>query len=496
MTHLSAPRRTVPARPAGLDDRWISEKIARSVLTPDSPLMPMRDFHGWLAEFGNRSSTHVTRIPLNDLDGWHIDPLTGNIGHDSGKFFTVEGVAAHVPGHAVPRWTQPIIIQAEIGILGILVKEFDGVLHCLMQAKVEPGNANGLQISPTVQATRSNYEGVHRGRGVPYLEYFRDPSRHLLITDVRQSEQGSWFLRKHNRNMVVAVTDDVELLDGFCWLTLGQLHRLLALENVVNMDARTVLSCLPFDGAHLLQTMRPGGDPFRLALARSCASAHGSVHSTGELLRWITDYRSNADVTVSRIPLNRVERWHRGEYSIAHDTGRFFEVIAVDIQASGREVRRWSQPMIEPSENGIVALLTRRIDGVLHVLLHLRPEPGCRDTAELAPTVDVAPTNYDALPGQARPPFLDAVLSAPPERIRYDVTLSEEGGRFHHAASRYLIVEADEAGTAAETEAEHPGFRWIAVHQLVDLLRHSHYVNIQARSLVACLHSLSAPPAA
>ncbi|NED05567.1 NDP-hexose 2,3-dehydratase, partial [Streptomyces sp. SID6648] len=40
----------------------------------------------------------------------------------------------------------------------------------------------------------------------------------------------------------------------------------------------------------------------------------------------------------------------------------------------------------------------------------------------------------------------------------------------------------------------HPDFRWMTVRQLVDLLRHSHYVNIQARSLVACLHSLTGQP--
>ncbi|MFL4945785.1 NDP-hexose 2,3-dehydratase family protein, partial [Streptomyces sp. MMS24-I31] len=32
--------------------------------------------------------------------------------------------------------------------------------------------------------------------------------------------------------------------------------------------------------------------------------------------------------------------------------------------------------------------------------------------------------------------------------------------------------------------------RWVTLHQLTVLLRHSHYLNVQARSLVACLRSL------
>ena len=40
---------------------------------------------------------------------------------------------------------------------------------------------------------------------------------------------------------------------------------------------------------------------------------------------------------------------------------------------------------------------------------------------------------------------------------------------------------------------EHPGYRWVTPAQLTELLRHSHYVNIQTRSLLACLRSEYAP---
>ena len=51
-------------------------------------------------------------------------------------------------------WDQPIIDQPEIGFLGILCKEIKGSLHFLLQAKIEPGNKNFVQLSPTLQATR------------------------------------------------------------------------------------------------------------------------------------------------------------------------------------------------------------------------------------------------------------------------------------------------------------------------------------------------------
>ncbi|ASR34892.1 NDP-hexose 2,3-dehydratase [Prauserella marina] len=464
------------------DDRLMPLRIAESAREPAE----LVEFHRWLAELGERMYTRADRVPLSELTGWHTEESTGNLRHDSGKFFTVEGLDIHMPGGPVAHWSQPIIHQPEIGILGILVKQFDGVLHCLMQAKAEPGNCNGLQLSPTVQATRSNYTRVHRGKPVPYLEYFQDTSRHNVIVDVRQSEQGSWFQHKRNRNMVVEVAEEVELLDGFCWLTLGQVHRLFREDNLIAMDARTVLSCLPFAGTDLAKVFPAAADEFHSALFRSCDADEGSLHSADSILSWITESRTRTDVFTNRIPLHDVAGWYRTEEKIAHERDLYFDVIGLDVDASGREVGRWTQPVIEPHGVGVVAFLAQVIGGVLHVLVHARVEPGFVDAVELAPTVQCIPENFDPLPPEARPMFLDYVLNAKPDQIRFDTELSEEGGRFYHARNRYLVIELD---TDADVDDRY--FRWMPLHQLVDLLRHSHYLNVQARSLVACLHSLS-----
>ena len=47
---------------------------------------------------------------------------------------------------------------------GIICKKINGKLNLLMQAKIEPGNVNCVQISPTIQATKSNFTQVHGGK--------------------------------------------------------------------------------------------------------------------------------------------------------------------------------------------------------------------------------------------------------------------------------------------------------------------------------------------
>ncbi|MEV0205479.1 NDP-hexose 2,3-dehydratase family protein [Streptomyces sp. NPDC050788] len=477
LTELTLPQPTVqPREPDSVADRIAASAAATAGrMTTDA-------FHDWFAARGRAGRFSVERIPFSQLRGWSFEPGTGNLVHASGRFFSVEGL--HVTTDQGPHreWFQPIIKQPEVGILGILVKEFDGVLHFLMQAKMEPGNRNLLQLSPTVQATRSNYTKVHKGTDVKYIQYFNGPDRGRILADVLQSEHGSWFFHKSNRNMIVEVTGDVPLDEDFCWLTLGQINELMHRDNLVNMDSRTVLACLPAHRPRL-----PAPDAFLSALARSRDPQTGALLTDVDLLSWFTAERSRHDVRAERIPLSEVPGWTRDETRIGSDDDRWFDVVAVEVQAGNREVTGWTQPLIEPRSRGVAAFLVRSFGGVLHVLANAKVEGGFLDTVELAPTVQASPDNFAGL--SVDPPFLDEVLSAGPDRVRYDAIHSEEGGRFLHAENRYLIVEADEAEAPLLPPA---GFQWVTVSQLSELVKHGHYVNVQARTLLACLNAMSA----
>ncbi|UQX05450.1 NDP-hexose 2,3-dehydratase family protein [Streptomyces sp. RerS4] len=460
-TPAPRPDDDTPLRPR--HDSSDAVRIAASAATTDGAKLSTADFPGW---FDSRRQAHrfrVERIPFAELDGWSFAPDTGNLVHRSGRFFSVEGLQVTTGEDPHPRWHQPIIKQPEVGILGILVKEFDGVLHFLMQAKMEPGNRNLLQLSPTVQATRSNYTKVHQGADVKYIEYFVEPGRGRVVADVLQSEHGSWFFHKSNRNMIVEAVGDVPLHDDFCWLTLGQIGELLLRDNVVNMDSRTVLACAPFP-----------------------RDEAGALHTDVEVASWFTAERSRHDVHAERVPLASLPGWKQTAYTVEHEQGRYFDVVAVRVEAGSREVSGWTQPLFEPRGVGVTAFLTRTIGGVRHVLVHARVEGGFLDTVELGPTVQYTPDNWDHLTGADRPPFLDLVLSAAPERVHYEAVHSEEGGRFLNAESRYLLVDVDEEQAPLDAPA---GYRWVTPGQLGDLVRHGHYLNVQARTLLACLNA-------
>ncbi|NKZ01365.1 NDP-hexose 2,3-dehydratase [Nocardiopsis dassonvillei subsp. albirubida] len=456
-------------------------RLTRSAVADLRP-SGLEGFHQWWRERKDAAHFSVDPIPFAQLDEWEFSAETGNLGHTSGRFFSVEGVQPH--GAESTRSGQPIICQPEIGTLGILVKEFDGVLHLLMQAKAEPGNVNGIQLSPTVQATRSNYRRVHRGGRTEYLRYFADAAEHVLV-DSLQGEQGMWFWQKQNRNQVVETTGDVPALGNHRWLTLHELRKLMSVDDLVNMDSRTVLSCLPL--APPVDGPAASSDPFTLALARSYrsldpASAFPAQHGEGELLSWLIDQRVHSSLRPRLVPMRNLRDWSRTDWEIADAGGKDFRIIAVRVEGGGREVAAWTQPLLAPRAPGLAVFLVARIRGVLHVLAQAGEEPGAREIAHIVPTVHVPAGAEAGEPAH----LLEAALTEDPDRVRFDTVLSEEGGRFHHARTRTRVVEVDAGITGEPAER----FRWITVGQLVGLLHHGPHVSMEARSLISCLHSL------
>jgi len=201
----------------------------------------------WIKAKLRSVTMHSEIIPIDEIDKWHIDRQTGNICHDSGRFFTITGLKVrHCIKYEEIEWDQPIIDQPEVGILGILAKKIGGVLHLCLQAKEEPGNINSVQLAPTVQATFSNYSQIHGGKLPPFAELFLDPPKEKILVAKLQAEDGGRFLFKSNRNMIILVggNDIQDLPDEFIWLTLRQIGNLMKRDNLINSCARSVLSCL------------------------------------------------------------------------------------------------------------------------------------------------------------------------------------------------------------------------------------------------------------
>ncbi|WP_298068417.1 NDP-hexose 2,3-dehydratase family protein, partial [uncultured Mailhella sp.] len=124
--------------------------LVQSWIQDDSRVNSLAELSSWIARCNAVTSAELLKVPLERCTPWFYDAAEGCIRNEKRSFFSIAGLRGK-------GLEQPIILQNEIGYLGILCREFDGVMHVLMQAKIEPGNVNCVQISPTIQATRSNF---------------------------------------------------------------------------------------------------------------------------------------------------------------------------------------------------------------------------------------------------------------------------------------------------------------------------------------------------
>jgi len=465
----------------------------RSALTANGRFLTIDDFLAWFQSRKQATRFRVSQIPFPELDGWRF--VDDRLVHCSGKFFTIEGIRVKTDYGNIPCWDQPIINQPEIGILGIITKVFDGIRYFLMQAKMEPGNINILQLSPTVQATKSNYTQIHKGKSPLYLEYFLDRGKSAIMVDQLQSEQGSRFLRKRNRNIIVEISEDIPAHDDFCWLTLGQIKQLLHMDNLVNMDARSVLSCVSFasddskhhftkDDCNDVNAFGHQLSGFAKHVFLSMQAGRLSRHSMDEIISWFAELKTKYEMSVDHITLKQMRGWVLTDDDIRHKTGRFFSAIAVSVEAGNREVSCWTQPLLKHTDYGLVGFLVKKINGILHFLVHASAEPGNLDTFNMGPTV--ACSNAKDRAEQPNPPeFLDLFIHATSEQIRYAAMQSEEGGRFYNWQNRNMILELPEEMNIEISSR----FIWLSLGQIIELMKHG-YFNIEARNLIACLNLL------
>jgi oxidase EvaA len=422
----------------------------------------------WISRRLAAPRLQVKPVPLAAMGNWRIDPDTGNVGHDSGMFFTITGVKARhrSPGGEI-QWDQPMIDQPEIGILGILVKNIDGVLHFCLQAKEEPGNINSVQLSPTVQATYSNYTKAHGGKLPPLVGHFLNPQRQQVLFAKLQTEDGGRFLFKSNRNMLVRVGSGEldELPDSFIWLTLRQIAMLLKHDNLVHACTRSILSSLVLPGKR-----EEYGENGEVALA--------------EAIQWLDDERAANHLMVRRQGLKTLTEWSLDkEGFFSHREKRFFRVIGIQVKSVGREVSSWSQPILDNPEMGIIGLLTRVRQGERHVLMQAKAELGNRTMVQLGPTVQFTPGNYVGNEKLPKPFLFEEFSRGSRFPVLWENQQAEEGARFYREAHLHRIEELPEGYDLPLP----PGFCWLSETQLRFFLHLGETVNSCARSIISCL---------
>ena len=227
------------------DLSWFRELLDRSRKTePHDPSSLVR----WLEYQRAQSGFSAELIGLREVRRWGPDKQ-GNIVHESGQFFSIEGVRIQFSaGREVASWDQPIFNQKDGGILAIVCRQVGEQIEFLLFAKSEPGNIGALQLAPSIQATWSNLNRAHGGSLPPLADLLLDDAPVRVVYKAFHNEEGGRFWRKSNSNQLVLLNGDGNDLDldenRFIWASLSQIKGLMLFDNIVNPFVKTILAPL------------------------------------------------------------------------------------------------------------------------------------------------------------------------------------------------------------------------------------------------------------
>jgi oxidase EvaA len=420
-------------------------------------LTKREDVASWLHHVRSSDQFEVKPVTLNESNVWADE--RGTIRHISGRFFSIIGLTWL--GEQTRHW-QPFIDQREVGTLGFIARRRGEEVDLLVQAKTEPGNVGTVQLAPSCQATASNCERIHGGSAPPYSEYFSGRMDEIM-SDSLQSEQGSRFFGKLNRNVMILDNHTEAKYDQHCWIPFHLFSQLLTEDFLVNTDARSVLCTTNWNflaGPSLFQ----GDDE----LSRELNASFSTPVRKDVVINVLTTLRALRASAPKSDPcsLHIMPGWRLNADSPVTMTNGHLSVKHIEVHALTREVSKWDQPIFDNNFEQVINLDMGRANSMLQFAFRPCWEPGLRSIVELAPTA------MRILSGDI-----------PKAEVKISARQSDEGGRFFRDVAEYQIVDIGEAKPA-------DGIIWLTLSEVTELMPKGIFNN-EARSVLSLLLSLA-----
>jgi len=402
----------------------------------------------WLNNQKKKNKLSVKIINLNKIDKWTYDNDT--ISHKSKKFFKIIGIKV-LSNFYKTSWDQPIIKQNEVGVLGI-IKDKKSKKY-LLQAKVEPGNINKLQLAPSVQATKSNYTGVHGGLKVPYIDYFLKTKKKI---NFNQSEQGFRYYKKFNSNILINNIKNFKKASNYYWFTKKEIMFLLKKKNIINMDTISVLST----------SLKKKTKDF-------------PVNKFKNIKLWIKILNNKYYIKTKIIKLNQLKDWIISNTNIKHKKLKHFSILGISVKTSKREINNWEQPIIKGKPMAFAGIIKSKINETDHYLFRYLLKPGLKKSV-FGCTIN---TSDISIYKKRKLNQFEKIFFSRKERqnVIYENILSDEGGRFYHCQIKYNIsfVNYEKIKTLPKN------YIWISYNQVIDMIKEKR-LDIESRLLFAC----------
>ncbi|OOZ40353.1 hypothetical protein BOW52_06025 [Solemya elarraichensis gill symbiont] len=415
----------------------------------------------------------IRNILFSECEAWDFNE--GAFKHKSHGYFDFVGVGS-VNERPVNRI---YLYQPQSAFNGLLESSVDGEASFLIQARTEPGNEGMAQFGPTVQSTPANYQRLHGGRSTPYLkDFFSYQPGGQSISESTQLDLGERYIHKTKRLSYIRANREVIPHENYYWLPTSVIPEAVTESLLLDTDLRSMISVMPW--GDVLNTYDVGSSTLLSFLRASLDTpVRGSV--MGEITSKIASF----SLPVCLCNLEQLENWQFSDEKwsdVNSDQG--FSVEMFHVEAPGREVEQWQQPLINSHSQGRFVLVCRIRDGLLELLLDVHNEAGLATGSAVFPSF----LRYPGENADEHEERFDDYLDSEAGQLILSTTESEEGGRFYRDINSYEIILID--GTQEFDGIDSSSYYWTRVSELKKLLNLSNCCSIQLRCIASLLLGL------
>tara|TARA_B100000700_G_scaffold318305_1_gene411239 strand:+ start:137 stop:1537 length:1401 start_codon:yes stop_codon:yes gene_type:complete len=427
------------------------------------------------------SKVNIETKRIDKLKEWLLS--LNSLRHKTGRFFTIRAISVKLCDR---KWFQPIIDQSEIGVLALLGTIRNNRIEFLVKLKIEPGNINYIQLSPTIQATKSNYEKVHKGKSVQFIELINnEKNKDFTLLDCLLSEQNSKFMKKKNRNIIKIVDPNSLKLDhNSVWLTIGQIKQLSQKDNIVNMDLRSIISGFSFLNIDFEECYSKGKKDYKDYNLYKYELRNYNQDKINILVSKLYDYIKKKHINIEYVNFNQLANWSVFGGSIEHNEKKYFKVIGAKIDLTGREVQCWEQPLIQSVKSEHNVLIYYKDSNSIQLLVQFKMEIGATLIAEIGPTIQTS--NYNIKNQNEN--FLYDLYKLKKYDHKFSVKQSDEGGRFYHDVHQNTLIEVSEnQKNYIHSYVNSDRYHWIELGNIIELIKKGGPINMQLRGILSMI---------
>ena len=357
----------------------------------------------------NELNLEVEKIPLDKLNNWIFDE-NNSLHHKSNGFFTFVGTEQN-------NIKNILLFQNEIGLLTIFLryknKDFDNQ-EMLLQKKQEPGNFPLIQISPSIQMTYSNLNGMHGG-SKSKLDFISDQKKNILYLFIKH-EQSDSFLLKKNLNMLSYYHSDIEktnLLNtrNNIWISNKDIINFLLIGNLIHSDTRSVLFL--YFGLRVITIQKYK----KLKVIKK------------ELINKINLWNFKNQKNWRFLKMKDITIYKNGSLHFKDENNKNNQrtISGFRIKSNNREVSEWDQPLLEINKK-IYSLIYTIKNNEINILTSLDASNGTWNEVEFLPTFsfNIKEKNLNT-------------LNEKDLTLMHESDQTDEGGRFWRRSNTYKI---------------------------------------------------------